>query len=509
MELKSRKCTGEKMMTITLPKCGNQRNLIENYDIEKSKLEEEKYIKILNTPHYKRMKEVEKLWQGNQEVIGDKDALKKLLECHPFPRYQGPFNNTMTGKKYEFLPPEDNRYTFETYTTFKHADSQPCQVWEITKQDADQLKLHLTFNTAPVMIDHTLSGPASQVNMSIMYTCQKHKCVIVCPCAVCNNLAPACRKICGSNPCKDCGAQCMDHHIDLPRKYNEEVDSFTIPCYSHTFEPTHIEPKTALTSCSDGHRYAGIPRSCDKCRLDLLDHQIHHHVLHDKCKFCKVELRILDKKLDVKISKNVTEIQQTDDRTCGFCYKVFTRMKTRKLHEKMTHGYYDEKPGRKLRHNIQIHGVEHARDKKRVQCEHCDKSYASKLAFNYHKMQTHALEATKYACDKCILKFRSEASLKRHIANTHESRSLNKCDLCDAKFKRKDKLTRHKQDVHKEANVNHHYFLNSHSPIHLVYPYECRVCGKRFKRKENTKRHKQRICLNVKSVTNSTVKRKP
>ena len=482
---------GRTIMRIILPKCGNKINVIENYDIERSRREEEIYIKILNTSQYQREKEVEKLRQENKEIIGDQEALGKLLKCHPFPRYQGPFHNTLTDKMYEFMTPEEDQYTFQSYTTFIHEDSQPCHVWEIKDKSKDKLKLHLVCNTYPVVIDHTLSGPASKNNMAIMYTCQKRKCVIVCPCMVCSNVTPACKRICGSDPCNNCSAQCTDHPIDLPRKFNINVHSFTIPCYSKTFGPTRIQPSSAITSCSDGHRYAGIPRSCDKCRLDLLDHQIHHHVLHGSCKFCKIELRKLDKETNVKLYRNVEEMQQTDNRTCGFCYKVFTRIKTRKLHEKLVHGSYDETTTPKSRQYIERYGVVHDRDKKPIQCESCDKSFASNIALDYHKMQTHKLKVTKYTCEICVLEFKSETSLTRHIVGNHECQDWNKCEFCTSKFKRKDKLTRHMRDVHNETNVNHHYSLNSDLPIHLVHPYDCKVCGKRFKRKENEKRHEK------------------
>ena len=470
MELKSMNHARNTIMRMTLPKCGNNRNVLENYHIERSRHEEETYIKILNTAQYQREKEVEKLREENKEIIGSEEALEKLLKCHPFPRYQGPFHNTMADKMYEDMTPEEDKYTFQSYTTFLHEDSQPCHVWEIKQNSKDKLKLHLVCNTYPVVIDHTLSGPASKNNMAIMYTCQKSKCVIVCPCIVCSNVAPACKRICGSDPCNQCCAQCIDHPIDLPRKYKAVVHSFTIPCYSQTFGPTRIQPaSSAIRSCSDGHRYAGIPRSCDKCRVDLLEHQLHHHVVHGSCKFCKVELRKLDKETNVKLYRNVEEMKQTDDRTCGFCYKVFTRIKTRKLHEKLVHD----------------------REKNRIQCENCDKSFASKSALDYHKMQTHALQVTKYTCEICVLKFKSQTSLKRHIVGYHESQDWNNCELCTSKFKRKDKLTRHMREIHNETNINHHYSINSDLPIHLVHPYYCKVCGKRFKRKEHVKQHEE------------------
>ena len=118
--------------------------------------------------------------------------------------------------------------------------------------------------------------------------------------------------------------------------------------------------RCALGGCSNGRKYAGIPRDCDKCRVDLLDHQIHHHVVHDRCKFCKVELRIL-----------------------GFCYKVFARIKGRQLHELMEHISYDGTPSRR-REDCQT------KDKKKLQCETCERAFASEKALKYHSIQAHA-----------------------------------------------------------------------------------------------------------------------
>ena len=388
------------------------------------------------------MKIAEKLREKGKRVVDDREALDKLLKCHPFPRYQGPFTNTMEGKMYEFDSPEEDTYDFISYTTFKHRKTQKCQIWEVIEQDHDKLKLHLSFNTSPVTKDYRLSGPASRPNMAIMYTCQKGKCVIVCPCIVCCNLSRDCRKKCKNNPCKECSAQCFDHHVDVPRKFNPETDSFTIPCYSKTFEPPRVEPtRCALGGCSNGRKYAGIPRDCDKCRVDLLDHQINHHVAHDRCKFCKVELRILDKDVSVEVWENMGKIERNDLRTCGFCYKVFARIKGRKLHELMEHNSYDGTPSRRRE-------VCQSKDKKRLHCENCDRSFASEKALKYHSIQAHAKSIKQHICNKCDKQFKSDKTLKRHILCLHENSSLHECYICMEIFTRKDNLKRHKADVH-------------------------------------------------------------
>ena len=80
------------------------------------KLEEDVYKKIINTPTYKSMKIAEKLREKGERAVGDRGALGKLLKCHPLPRYQGPFTNTVEGKMYEFNSPEDDTYDFISYT---------------------------------------------------------------------------------------------------------------------------------------------------------------------------------------------------------------------------------------------------------------------------------------------------------------------------------------------------------------------------------------------------------
>ena len=55
-------------------------------------------------------------------------------------------------------------------------------------------------------------------------------------------------------------------------------------------------------------------------------------------------MRILDKDVSVKVWQNEDKIEKNYLRTCGFCYKVFARIKGRKLHELMEDNSYDETP---------------------------------------------------------------------------------------------------------------------------------------------------------------------
>ena len=223
------------------------------------------------------------------------------------------------------------------------------------------------------------------------------------------------------------------------------------------------------------------------CRVDLLDHQIHHHVVHVCCKFCKVELRVLDKDVDLTLAKKKIEIKQTDMKTCEFCYRVFARRSGRKLHEHMKH---DEASVKSVDEDLTC--VEQGRNLSLFQCESCEKNFCSKIALDYHVMKIHTKSEIHYECDKCDKKFQSKETLKRHTLNAHEIQILHECSMCTLKFRRKDILTRHQRDVHYIGNINWNFAKNSDSLQHLAYPYKCNQCDKRFKRKEHLKQHEER-----------------
>ena len=374
-------------------------------------------------------------------------------------------------------------------TTFKHSNSMQCQTWRINKyKNTNKDKLNpLLFKTEPVTSELKLSGPASSRKMSIMYTCQNYECIIMCPCAVCNK------------PPSAYNVQCDEHHVDIPRKYNKHVDSLIPPCDDHTFRPVEgpLEDLATTTACKNEHKYAGIPRSCVNCKTDLLDHQIHHHVVHGSCKFCQVSLRVFENE-SLRTWKEETKIKQVDGATCGTCYKIFTRIKTRKIHEKLEHGYYDDNPRDTRLYSLKQSTVDGWK-LARVQCEDFEKSYASQGALRHHKLLVHTLNPTTLPCDQCDMTFTSGATLKRHTKSVHIQKSWIRCANCSAKFLREDNLNRHNKEVHRVANVNHHYNLNKNDSLDDVFPYPCDQCDKKFKRKGQAVRHTNKVHNNQKS----------
>ncbi|XP_038671606.1 BCL6A transcription repressor a isoform X1 [Scyliorhinus canicula] len=98
-------------------------------------------------------------------------------------------------------------------------------------------------------------------------------------------------------------------------------------------------------------------------------------------------------------------------------------------------------------------------------------------------------ENGSFFCSECDCKFSDEASLKRHMVQSHSDKPY-KCDRCQAAFRYKGNLASHKT-VHTGekpyrcnicgAQFNRPANLKTHTRIHSgEKPYKCETCGARF-----------------------------
>ena len=330
-------------------------------------------------------------------------------------------------------------------------------------------------------------GPASLLkNMSIIYTCNNHQCIINCPCTICTDTKDSCKNICREIPCKDCTSQCSEHHL---------------VGLSRTFDPAKHQC-TLVTDNLNKYRYgtpfSNIPLNCKVCSSDVLEHDVLHHVFHLRCKFCRQEARpfdIMESSSMESYKSASTSVKNRDARTCSFCYKLLTDNYRRKNHERIIHGREEGKfkcnqceksytNDSALRYHMDKHN-----EPSKLSCMECGKQYLSKEGLTIHNKIVHQLDSEpQFECDECGKKFTVARSLYRHKRTTHGDISgLNiaffenpddalkhTCKQCEKQFLRVDHLNRH--------------VLSSHT---LKESIPCSQCDKTFTRKENLKRHQK------------------
>ena len=354
---------------------------------------------------------------------------------------------------------------FSQRTEYSHSTDQGCYMWKPKITGLSAWSSARSDDPAPYGVTdkndmHTLVGAASTTNMSIMYSCTHHGCIIFCPCSCCTDNRDSCKKICGNFPCTDCSNQCTEHSLTLPRAFDPATDNFTM-----------------VTDCIQSARYVipytGIPLSCKNCTLDTYEHQVFHHVFHGRCKFCVMEMRPMKHLTDdmslKAFKKAVAVVRKDDERTCVYCLRKLSGTFERKIHEKTIHEKIENK------HN----------------CKKCGKIYTNSTALKYH-LGKHE-ESKELKCEVCNKTFVSQNGLNSHkeIAHTSETEKFKKyiCETCDDAFTTSSHLARHQKIKHYKSNANRDYaecFKN-------VDEFECDQCEKVFKRKDVLKRHKQTV----------------
>ena len=349
----------ETELQVRMPKFGNIKNM-QNYDIVATCEKKEHLIKTKlrnQTPENDNGIPYERMYEG----------IFDLLSLHPCPRYCGPFTGPIVGHwnpSLTITDSNDSVRNFQYFVTFTHSASQACGTWTYD-EEATVTKNKPIFKVETKK--NKLSGPASTWSKSIIYPCEKGQCCIECPCNLCTSREGPCGQYCAKSPCKDCDKQCIKHKCELDRTYSRN-DSFTIPFFFQTLEEVKAigdSRKLAGTGCDPERnfiKYAGVPRSCTDCQEDLLDHEMHHSVLHYLCKFCRKSLRILKNEPlnGFQILEEKSKIESTDNLTCSYCYKYFASSTRRKYHEK----------------------TEHTGNDKPFPCKICQKSFASLVGLN-------------------------------------------------------------------------------------------------------------------------------
>ena len=358
------------------------------------------------------------LGSGNERQDVPK-TLQHVLSHHPFPLSQG----TLCLQLGSVASDSKSQHNVMVKNmVFKHcSDDQRCQEW-VPKVPGIPCWAgdNETYNVGEVKF--SIEGAASTMSMEIVYTCNLSKCVIFCACRICRDKTFCSKQVhIKVETCRKCSRQCTIHALKMPRLFNVEVEMFTMVT-EKVDEYLFAVP------------YAGIPKSCEVCKLDVMEHQAFHLVPHLQCKFCKHESRPFKKSVQTlsDYKKSLKLVESADEKTCGMCLQSFRSVYERMKHEKSSHD-----------------GKE-----RNYVCTVCGKSYTNDDALKYHVKVNHEVASNKIPCDLCGKQFTSERTLQRHNQIAHEKSPLYQdhiCDLCGSKFNRKDALIRHGKEQHYES----------------------------------------------------------
>ena len=383
---------------------------------------------------------------------GEKNWANYKLLVHPMPRNLGPIIPVIDSG-------DDGAYVEELDTkllekvAWRHEASQECARWkpetEINERIFPEYKVQ-SDDCGLTIGPHSLRG-----DMSMVYTCERHKCRVGCSCKICRSQKVDCRQKCREFPCQDCTDQCKDHSLKLDRSFEFKKHEFTLKSNGRD------TVKFAII-------HAGIFKDCVQCQDDLTDHRNLHRIIHMRCKFCRqIQLPFASEQI-VTLREYVSAkkaINESAELTCCFCNKMFTNKTNRKRHEVAVHQHLGK-----------------------FSCGKCSMKYINQTDLNYHLEVEHMEGTQKMECDECEKVFKTEKTLLQHKRYAHASKEEYSCDKCDKTFTLKPSLVRHRREKHSEHKVN----WNQVELGENLNP-QCDICGNFFKRESNLKIHRKTV----------------
>ena len=318
-----------------------------------------------------------------------------------------------------------------------------------------------------------LFGPATDLKTrTIIYPCSRFKCLIPCPCLICEKKNPSCSKR-GKCSCEECKLYMLDHQSfhatfhfgcvsceDIVRVI-PNFNFFTLDKAKKEFgQPSFDDPKlkTKLTAkfflMWKGKRESFLRGEesdtdfwCNNCHKlhwsfnDLRDHILKKHSV--------------SKLFEHRYKKNYRSFkpvpQKTTNTKCYECLRNFISVE--KLHIHMESVHYGQS----------------------FDCDECGETFTRKDSLHRHRNASHTGENfdSDFKCNDCSKQFSRKETLRRHIETVHMV-----CKYCGKQFVKKRNLQTHIQGAH-EVNANEQS--------------KCEVCGKHFEDEENYKKHNECI----------------
>ena len=136
------------------------------------------------------------------------------------------------------------------------------------------------------------------------------------------------------------------------------------------------------------------------------------------------------------------------------------------------------------------------------ECDLCDKKFRNPPHLARHRKLHDTRDLKPFQCPKCVLVFRENYNLKKHINCVHGNGESFPCDKCKKTYKHKNSLAIHIDIAHnidKSKTFNctkcgksftHEKILRRHElKTHIVGELDCSLCDRMFKKKSTLEKH--------------------
>ena len=423
-------------------------------------LEEKKVLDIFLT----LLLAASELYATERDKISDKYAQNEpglnkpvLSIMHHGPGIQGG-----TNKKSEHCDTErdDSLSSYQTYISHKKCKNYTDEDHWMYKHNENE---ESTSNEPDCIKNLTNSGPASLLNQSVVYPCDRghwHPCECQ-SCTLIRNFNCTNHKIHMKHNIKKCfireAVDCDEHHIEHPENFQHG---------DIVIEKNVLYHNRQLLKGGRNYRreeivLAGLKCKCNKCRKKILDHFKHHHVLHAHCEVCLYESK-------------TSEDARFWDKVCKICGKKYEN-----------------------KHLKEVHILKHDKNKMQT-CEYCDKHFVSKYTYRRHLIEQHDIhqhanngpydgtrddENFKYRCTICMKEFKYERNVYAHMYSIHYKHFACECKICGRNITSKSNLKRHLSEQHDFIDIGREV------PRESLQIFPCDICMKQFKRKTTLIEH--------------------
>ncbi|XP_031766485.1 zinc finger protein 540-like isoform X2 [Galleria mellonella] len=193
---------------------------------------------------------------------------------------------------------------------------------------------------------------------------------------------------------------------------------------------------------------------------------------------------------------------------CLMCSKEFRFFKNLSMHmNEHSTNFMCHRCGKNFvsDHRLQTHVIMH--NKKNINCKHCNKSFKTVSARNYHIKKVHS--EVKYKCSECSQTFEQYYQRLRHLVDSHDMKKPKfKCHICEKELATSGGLAAHIRYSHLKTTQYtcelcgklfvYKWIWQRHMAVHSgAKNFECKVCNKKFAKSYTLQMH-TRIHMNDK-----------